>query len=165
MLWVFNDNYNGISNGNGGGTLWGSTGLRIFSDNDNCNVNNNGISNSGEALRGSTGLLQFCKRNEELRGAAVCRVFLLWFKVLWYQDFTANCGFTTRGLFSVENPWAISTDYENQLLRFGSRLQYGVKVLSGSLSNILKGRYLLKKRKVIITSGRSLGSSRERVID
>ena len=65
-LWIFTDN-----NGNGGGTLWGSTGLRIFSDNDDCNVSNNdnGISNSGEALRGSTGLLQ---GNEELRGAAVC---------------------------------------------------------------------------------------------
>ena len=46
-LWIFTDN--GISNGNGGGTLWGSTGLRIFNDNDNCNVNdnNNGISDSG----------------------------------------------------------------------------------------------------------------------
>ena len=41
-LWIFTDN-----NGNGGGTLWGSVGLR------NCNVNNNdnGIGNSGEALR------------------------------------------------------------------------------------------------------------------
>ena len=71
-LWIFTDN--GISNGNGGGTLWGSTGLRIFNDNDNCNVNDNdnGISNSGETLRGSTDLLRFCKGNKELRGAAVC---------------------------------------------------------------------------------------------
>ena len=40
--------------------------------------------------------------------------------------------------------------YESHSLWFGSRLQYGVKVLSGSLSNILKGRYLLKRRKVTI---------------
>ena len=42
--------------------------------------------------------------------------------------------------------------YESYLLRFGSRLQCGVEVLGGSLLNILKGRYLLKRRKVIITS-------------
>ena len=53
----------------------------------------------------------------------------------------------------MENPWAISTDYKSHLLRFGSGLQCGVKVLSGSLSNILKGRYLLKRRKVTIGRG------------
>ena len=59
----------------------------------------------------------------------------------------------TWGFSSVEDLWALSTDYESHLLRFGSRLQYGVKVLSGSLSNILKGRYLLKRRKVTIGRG------------
>ena len=53
--------------------------------------------------------------------------------------------------------------YGSYLLRFGSRLQGGVEVLGGSLLNILKGRYLLKRRKVII--GLSLGNSRGRVID
>ena len=48
-LWIFTDN--GISNGNGGGTLWGSTGLRIFNDNDNCNVNSSRLYGSTVFLR------------------------------------------------------------------------------------------------------------------
>ena len=41
--------------------------------------------------------------------------------------------------------------YEGRLLRFGSGLQCGTEVLSRSLLSILKGRYLLKRRKVTIT--------------
>ena len=40
---------------------------------------------------------------------------------------------------------------EGRLLRFGSGFQYGTEVLSGSLLSILKGRYLLKRRKVTVT--------------
>ena len=72
-------------------------GLWIFNDNDNCNVNDNGISNTTaerlfEALRiyysvilsTDQGLvvLGFCKGKEELRGAAVYWAFLLWIEVL-----------------------------------------------------------------------------------
>ena len=46
--------------------------------------------------------------------------------------------------------------YEGCLLRFGSGLQCGAEVLSGSLLSILKGRYLLKRRKVIVTSCRGI---------
>ena len=61
-MWIFNDNYNGVNNGNGGGTLWGSRGLRIFSDNDNYN-------NIGEVILStdrSLVVLQFCKGAEKV---------------------------------------------------------------------------------------------------
>ena len=52
--------------------------------------------------------------------------------------------------------------YGDCLLRFDSGLQCEAEVLSRNLLCILKGRYLLKRRKVIISS---FGSSRGRVID
>ena len=42
--------------------------------------------------------------------------------------------------------------YEGCLLRFGLGLRCETKVLSRSLLSILKGRYLLKRRKVTVTS-------------